>query len=124
MLSVHDWIHFDSFVRRFEPTDETLVISFQIEDEEEAAAGFEHVAGLASGEDYDGVVDDGGALDVEVLDVYVLLENELPGGVSLGKPSVCGGADFEGVCSKIDLSVNGDCLLLLPNDVDLLGYLV
>jgi hypothetical protein len=122
MLCVHDWIKLDSLVLRVKAADQSLIVSFQVEDEEEAAAGFEDVAGFASSEDDDRIVYDCCTLDVEVFDVYVFFENELPGSVVTA--TVCSSAHFEGVGSEIYLCVNGNGLIILPQNVNLFCHLM
>ena len=78
ILSVHNWIDFNSSIWCFKPTNQTCIIDFQIENEKEAAACFENVARFATGKDDNRIFNNSCAFDVKVFDINVFLENKLP----------------------------------------------
>ena len=100
-------------------------ISFDLDDQQEGAAFLESVLWFTSGENEQLVFVDKGGLDVEVVDVNILLTKPLPFSfeifTSLCDSLVDSAANLEAGLIKVSLNENGDRLILLVLNIDLLS---
>ena len=113
---------FDSFAEPYDACD-SRPSYFQLQNHEEGAALFESVARLPSGPDQEVFVVDGGAFDVEVVDVQIL--SAQPGPLeffilTVVDALVDGRAQLEAGFVEIGLHVKSEGLLVLVLDCDLL----
>lgn len=101
------------------------VIALDLDDQQEGAAFFEGILWFTSGENEQLVFVNQSSFDVEVVDINILLTKPLPFSFKifawLCDSLVDGAANLEARLIEVGLNKNGDCLVLLVLNIDLLS---